>query len=95
MLKVEHIDVFYGDIQVLWDVSLEVKQGEIVVLLGANGAGKSTTIKTISSLLTPTRGSITFLGARIDKAPPYKIIEYGIAHVPEGRRLFPEMTVEE
>ncbi|MGB9617232.1 MAG: ABC transporter ATP-binding protein, partial [Desulfomonilaceae bacterium] len=95
MLKVEHIDVFYGDIQVLWDVSLEVKQGEIVVLLGANGAGKSTTIKTISSLLTPTRGSITFLGARIDKAPPYKIIDYGIAHVPEGRRLFPEMTVEE
>ncbi len=95
MLKVEHIDVFYGDLQVLWDVSFEVMQGEIVVLLGANGAGKSTTIKTISSLLTPARGSITFLGARIDRVPPYKIIDYGIAHVPEGRRLFPEMTVEE
>uniref|UniRef100_A0A7C4EWG2 ABC transporter ATP-binding protein n=1 Tax=Desulfomonile tiedjei TaxID=2358 RepID=A0A7C4EWG2_9BACT len=95
MLKVEHIDVFYGDLQVLWDVSFEVLQGEIVVLLGANGAGKSTTIKTVSSLLTPARGSISFLGTRIDRIPPYKIIEYGIAHVPEGRRLFPEMTVEE
>ncbi len=95
MLKVEHIDVFYGDLQVLWDVSFHVSEGEIVVLLGANGAGKSTTIKTVSSLLTPARGSISFLGNRIDRVPPYKVIEYGIAHVPEGRRLFPEMTVEE
>jgi len=95
VLKVEHIDVSYGDLQVLWDVSLEVLQGEIVILLGANGAGKSTTIRTISSLLTPARGSVSFLGTRIDRIPPYKIIDYGIAHVPEGRRLFPEMTVEE
>lgn len=95
MLKVEHIDVFYGDLQVLWDVSFEVHEGEIVVLLGANGAGKSTTLKTISSLLKPARGSITFEGTRLDEVPSNKIIEYGLAHVPEGRRLFPEMTVEE
>lgn len=95
MLKVEHIDVFYGDLQVLWDVSFEVHAGEIVVLLGANGAGKSTTLKTISSLLRPQKGSISFEGSRLDEVPAHQIIEFGIAHVPEGRRLFPEMTVEE
>ena len=95
MLKVEHIDVFYGDLQVLWDVSFEVHAGEIVVLLGANGAGKSTTLKTISSLLRPQKGSISFEGSRLDGVPAHQIIEFGIAHVPEGRRLFPEMTVEE
>jgi branched-chain amino acid transport system ATP-binding protein len=95
VLKVEHIDVFYGDLQVLWDVSFDVQEGEIVVLVGANGAGKSTTIKTVSSLLTPANGAVTFQGQRLDQVPPYKIIEYGLAHVPEGRRLFPEMTVEE
>jgi branched-chain amino acid transport system ATP-binding protein len=95
VLKVEHIDVFYGDLQVLWDVSFEVHAGEIVVLLGANGAGKSTTLKTISSLLRPQKGSISFEGSRLDEVPAHQIIEFGIAHVPEGRRLFPEMTVEE
>jgi len=95
VLKVEHIDVFYGDLQVLWDVSFEVREGEIVVLVGANGAGKSTTIRTVSSLLKPTNGAITFLGQRLDQIPAHKVIEYGLAHVPEGRRLFPEMTVEE
>ncbi len=95
MLKVEHIDAFYGDLQVLWDVSFEVREGEIVVLLGANGAGKSTTLKTISSLLKPRRGTVTFDGTRLDQVPSYDIINYGLAHVPEGRRLFPEMTVEE
>ncbi len=95
MLKVEHIDVFYGDLQVLWDVSFEVNKGEIVVLLGANGAGKSTTLKTISSLLTPEKGAISFEGTRLDEVPAHQIIEFGVAHVPEGRRLFPEMTVEE
>lgn len=95
MLKVEHIDVFYGDLQVLWDVSFEVNKGEIVVLLGANGAGKSTTLKTISSLLTPEKGAISFEGTRLDELPAHQIIEFGVAHVPEGRRLFPEMTVEE
>ncbi|HTY25700.1 MAG TPA: ABC transporter ATP-binding protein [Desulfomonilaceae bacterium] len=95
MLKVEHIDVFYGDLQVLWDVSFEVQQGEMVVLLGANGAGKTTTIKTISSLLKPGKGTITFEGNRLDQVPPHKIIDFGVGHVPEGRRLFPDMTVEE
>ena len=95
MLKVEQIDVFYGDLQVLWDVSFEVKEGEIVVLLGANGAGKSTTLKTVSSLLKPNHGTITFGNTRLDDVPPHRIIEYGIAHVPEARRLFSDMSVEE
>jgi branched-chain amino acid transport system ATP-binding protein len=95
VLKVEHIDVFYGDLQVLWDVSFEVREGEIVVLLGANGAGKTTTLKTISSLLKPRGGTITFEGTRLDQIPSHRIINHGVAHVPEGRRLFPEMTVEE
>jgi len=95
MLKVNGIDVFYGDLQVLWDVSFEVKEKEILVLVGANGAGKSTTIRTISSLLTPRKGSIEFDGVRLDKTPPYNVIAHGIVHVPEGRRLFPQMSVEE
>lgn len=95
MLKVNHIDVSYGDVQVLWDVSFEVQEKEILVLIGANGAGKSTTLRTISGLLRPSKGSIEFKGTRLDRIPDYKIVESGIAHVPEGRRLFPEMTVEE
>lgn len=95
MLKVNGINVFYEDLQVLWDVSFEVKEKEILVLVGANGAGKSTTLKTISSLLTPKTGTIEFNGIRLDQLPPNKIIEHGIVHVPEGRRLFPEMSVEE
>lgn len=95
MLKVEHMDALYGDLQILWDVSFEVLEGEIVVLLGANGAGKSTTLKVISSLLKPARGRVTFEGARLDEVPSHRIIDYGLAHVPEGRRLFPDMTVEE
>jgi branched-chain amino acid transport system ATP-binding protein len=95
MLKVNGIDVFYGDLQVLWDVFFEVKEKEILVLVGANGAGKSTTIRTISSLLTPRKGSIEFDGIRLDKTPPYNVIAHGIVHVPEGRRLFPQMSVEE
>jgi branched-chain amino acid transport system ATP-binding protein len=95
MLKVNGIDVFYGDLQVLWDVSFEVRKQEILVLIGANGAGKSTTIKSISSLLTPRKGSIEFNGIRLDKIPAHKIIELGIVHIPEGRRLFPLMSVEE
>jgi branched-chain amino acid transport system ATP-binding protein len=95
MLKVNGIDVFYGDLQVLWDISFEVKEKEILVLVGANGAGKSTTIRTISSLLTPRKGSIEFNGTRLDRSPPHRVIEYGIVHVPEGRRLFPQMSVEE
>jgi branched-chain amino acid transport system ATP-binding protein len=95
MLKVNGINVFYEDLQVLWDVSFEVKEKEILVLVGANGAGKSTTLKTISSLLTPKTGTIEFNGIRLDQLPPNKIIGHGIVHVPEGRRLFPEMSVEE
>jgi branched-chain amino acid transport system ATP-binding protein len=95
MLRVNGIDVFYGDLQVLWDVSFNVKEGEILVLIGANGAGKSTTIKTISSLLTPKKGNIEFSGIRLDQVEPHKIIKHGIVHVPEGRRLFAEMSVEE
>jgi len=95
MLKVDGIDVFYGDLGVLWDVSFEVKEKEIVVLVGANGAGKSTIIKTISSMLAPKKGSIEFNGIRLDRLPAHRIIDHGIVHVPEGRRLFPEMSVEE
>jgi branched-chain amino acid transport system ATP-binding protein len=95
MLQVNSIDVFYGDLQVLWDVSFEVREKEILVLIGANGAGKSTTIKTVSSLVRPKKGGIQFNGVRLDQLPPHKIIEQGIVHVPEGRRLFGDMSVEE
>ncbi|MEA1936428.1 MAG: ABC transporter ATP-binding protein [Thermodesulfobacteriota bacterium] len=95
MLKVNNINVFYGDLQVIWDITFHVKEKEIVVLVGANGAGKSTTLKTISSILTPGNGTIEFMGVRLDQLPANKIIEYGIVHVPEARRLFPDMNVEE
>jgi branched-chain amino acid transport system ATP-binding protein len=95
MLKVDGIDVFYGDVQVLWNISFEVAKGEVVGLIGANGAGKSTSLKAISGLVRPRKGSIEFDGVRLDKIPPYKVIEHGLAHVPEARRLFPTMSVEE
>lgn len=95
MLKVKNIDVYYGDVQVLWDVSFEVEEGELVAILGANGAGKTTTLNSISGLLKPRAGSIEFLGQDITQVPNYTIADMGIAHVPEGRRLFPEMTVKE
>ncbi|BAF58643.1 MAG: ABC transporter ATP-binding protein [Pelotomaculum sp.] len=95
MLKVQGIDVSYRDIQVLWDVSFEVNEGELVVLLGANGSGKTTTLNAISGLLPVKKGTIEFLGQDITKLPGYKVAELGIIHVPEGRRLFPEMTVRE
>ncbi len=95
MLKVNGIDVYYGDVQVLWDVSFHVGEGEVVALIGANGAGKSTILRTISGLLRPRKGTIEFMGERLDRIPAYRVIEKGIAHVPEARRLFPEMTVEE
>jgi len=95
ILKIENIDVFYDDLQVIWSVSLEVNRGEIVALLGANGSGKSTILNTVSGLLTPASGSITFEDQRLDQVPAHKVIEHGIAQVPEGRRLFPEMTVRE
>ena len=95
MLKVQNIDVFYGDLQVLWDVSFEVNEGEVVALVGANGSGKSTSLKTISGLLSPANGSILFQAEHLNLVPANKIIAHGVAHVPEGRRLFPEMTVRE
>ena len=95
MLRVEHIDAGYGDVQVLWDVSFKVEAGEFVVLVGANGAGKSTIMKVISNLIQPTRGAMWFEDQRIDQVPSHHIIDLGIAHVPEGRQLFPEMTVRE
>lgn len=95
MLKVEGLNVSYGDLQILWDVSFEVQEGEIVVLLGANGAGKSTTLKAISSLVKPSSGYVEFMGTRLNDIPSHKVIEFGLAHVPESRRLFPEMSVEE
>jgi branched-chain amino acid transport system ATP-binding protein len=95
VLEIRGIDVFYGDVQVLWDVSFEVKQGEVVALIGANGAGKSTTLKTVSGLLRPRTGSVLFDGSPIHTVEPFKLIELGIAHCPEARRLFIEMTVEE
>ena len=95
MLKVTGIDVFYGDLQVLWDVSFEVREREILVLVGANGAGKSTTLKTISGLLKPRKGTIEFDGVRLDQLPPDRVIGQGVVHVPEARRLFREMSVEE
>jgi branched-chain amino acid transport system ATP-binding protein len=95
MLKVSGIDVFYGDLQVIWDVSFEVREKEILVLVGANGAGKSTTLKAISGLLRPRKGSIEFDGVRLDQLSPDKVIGQGVVHVPEARRLFREMSVEE
>jgi branched-chain amino acid transport system ATP-binding protein len=95
MLNINHLDVSYGDVQVLWDVSFEVRENEILVLIGANGAGKSTTLRSISGLLVPSKGSIEFKGTRLDQIANHKVVELGVAHVPEGRRLFPEMTVEE
>jgi len=95
MLEVRGVDVFYGDVQVLWDVSFEVQKGEIVALIGANGSGKTTSLATISSLLTPRKGSVLFEGEPIHRRPPHDLVGLGIAHVPEARRLFPEMTVKE
>ena len=95
MLKASGLDVFYGDVQVLWDVSFEVRQGEIVALIGANGSGKTTTLATLSSLLKPRKGTVEFEGQPIHTRAPHDMVTFGIAHVPEARRLFPEMSVRE
>jgi branched-chain amino acid transport system ATP-binding protein len=95
MLKVENINIFYGDLQVLWDVSLEVRQGEIVCLVGSNGAGKSTLLKSISGLLRPREGCIRFLDRNICGMPAHRVVDLGLVHIPEGRRLFPELTTLE
>ncbi len=95
MLRVEKLEVAYGKIQALWGVGFDVREGEIVALVGANGAGKTTTLKTVSGLLHPKAGAIWLDGERVDRRSPEEIAELGVAHVPEGRKLFPEMTVLE
>lgn len=95
MLIVSNINVFYGDLQALWDISMHVDKGEIVVLLGSNGSGKSTTLRALHGLMQPSSGKIEFMGERIDRLPPFKIVEKGLSHVPEGKRLFPFFTVLE
>ena len=93
LLRITDIDVFYGNLQALWGVSLEVKSGEMVAIAGANGAGKTTLLKTISGVLHPANGNIEFAGREITNLDAYEIVDQGISHVPEGRKLFPDMTV--
>jgi branched-chain amino acid transport system ATP-binding protein len=95
MLEIERIAVSYGEVTALRDVSLTIKQGEIVTLIGGNGAGKTTTLKTISGLLTPSTGSIRFEGRSITGLAPDRIVALGVAHVPEGRHVFPKLSVED
>jgi len=95
MLDVEKINVFYDDAQALWDISFKVDQREIVTLVGSNGSGKSTTLKAISGLVPPSSGEIRLEGTRIDHVPAHRIVEMGIAQIPEGRRLWPGLSVLE
>ena len=95
MLEIKDIEVYYGMIQAIKGISFEVNEGEVIALIGANGAGKTTTLHTITGLLQPKVGSIIFEGKDITKIPAHKIVSLGMAHVPEGRRVFAELTVYE
>lgn len=95
MLEVKDLEVYYGMIQVIKGISFEVNQGEVIALIGANGAGKTTTLHTITGLLSPKKGSVMFEGTDITKIPAHKIVSMGMAHVPEGRRVFAELSVYE
>ena len=95
LLEIKELNVGYGDIQVLWDINLQIEEGQIVALVGANGAGKSTLLKTVSGLLNPYSGKIIYQEEDITRMPSKEIVARGIIQVPEGRRLFPQMTVEE
>src|SRR5690349_16172813 len=95
MLELRNIDVAYGDAQALWGLSLEVSQGETVALIGPNGAGKSTALRTISGLTPPRRGSVLLDGAPLHVLEPHAVVERGVVHVPEGRAVFPELTVRD
>jgi branched-chain amino acid transport system ATP-binding protein len=95
MLKTHNIQTFYGKSQALFDVSIDVESAEIVALVGSNGAGKTTLLKTISGVLRPASGQIEFLGQPIEGRPSYAVVEQGISHIPEGRRLFSDMSVQE
>ncbi|HEX7475608.1 MAG TPA: ABC transporter ATP-binding protein, partial [Dehalococcoidales bacterium] len=95
MLEIKEINTFYGKLQALWDISIEIKEAEIVALIGANGAGKSTLLNAVSGFIQPASGSITFLGTRIDHQVPHHVVEMGISQVPEGGRPFLDMSVKE
>ena len=95
MLEVKDLEVYYGMIQAIKGISFEVNQGEVIALIGANGAGKTTTLHTITGLLSPKKGSVMFEGTDITKIPAHKIVSMGMAHVPEGRRVFAELSVYE
>ncbi|MFH1115602.1 MAG: ABC transporter ATP-binding protein [Pseudomonadota bacterium] len=93
MLRIENLQVAYGKVQALWGVSIGIDKGQVVALVGANGAGKTSLLKTISGLVRPVSGSVTFEGTRLDAAAPTEIVRRGLIHVPEARKLFPDMTV--
>lgn len=95
MLHVNQLNAAYGDIQVLWDVNIAIDEGQIVAIVGSNGAGKTTLLRVISGLMAPLSGSISYQNRTIHDQPSHDIVRQGIIHVPEGRKLFPEMTVEE
>jgi branched-chain amino acid transport system ATP-binding protein len=95
MLKLEHINAYYKEIQAIWDVTMTIQKGEIVALVGPNGAGKTTLLRIISGLLKPASGKIVFMGHQLEKAPPHKIVEFGISQVPESGKIFTEMSVLE
>src|SRR3954462_6949670 len=95
MLEMNDVHTFYGSIEALKGISVEVNEGEVVTLIGANGAGKSTTLRSISGLTPPRQGSIRFDGVEIGDTPPQDIVKHGISQAPEGRRIFPRMTVRE
>jgi branched-chain amino acid transport system ATP-binding protein len=95
ILTLENVDTYYGKIHALRNVSFEVGEGEIVTLIGSNGAGKTTTLKTISALLKPAKGDVVYMGKKVNGMAPHLLTREGIAHVPEGRKIFPRLTVEE
>ena len=95
MLEVKDLQVYYGVIQALKGISFHVNQGEVIALIGANGAGKTTTLQTLTGILSPKSGSIVFDGKDLTRTPAHKIVEMGMAHVPEGRRVFADMSVYE
>lgn len=95
MLEVKDLEVAYGKIKAVKGITFDVQEGEVVTLIGTNGAGKTTTLRTISGLLRPTKGSITFMGKDLTSVPAHEIVSLGLAHSPEGRRIFPKLTVEE
>jgi branched-chain amino acid transport system ATP-binding protein len=95
VLDIKNINTLYGNIQALWDISLDIREAELVALVGANGAGKTTLLNTISGLLRPASGQVEFLGQRIEGLPSHLIVEMGMSHIPEGRKLFPDMSVRE